>query len=80
MKLLRSTESKITKEDKDSENVTYLEIVELVLAHFNLVDNDCQQYSRMLYTFLPNKPFDSLLEISQQVIYFQKHFILSFKK
>ena len=70
MKLLRSTESKITKEDKDSENVTYLEIVGLVLVHFNLVDNDCQQYSRMLYTFLPNKPFGSLLQISQQVIYF----------
>ena len=39
MKLLRSTESKITK-DKNGENVPHLEITELVLAHCNLVNND----------------------------------------
>ena len=39
MKLLGSTESKITK-DKEIENVPHLEIVELVLVHFNLVHND----------------------------------------
>ena len=58
MKLLGSTESKITK-DKNSENVPHLEIVELVLVHFNLVNNDCQQDSRILYTFVRNKPFGS---------------------
>ena len=58
-KLLGSTESKITK-DKNGENVPQLEITELVLAH----NNDYEQDSRMLYTFVPNKPFDSLLEIS----------------
>ena len=63
MKLLGSTESKITK-DKNSENVPHLEIVELVLVHCNLVNNDYQQYSRILYTFVPNKTFGSLLEIS----------------
>ena len=62
-KLLGSTESKITK-DKNGENVPQLEITELVLVHCNLVNNDYEQYSRMLYTFVPNKPFDSLLEIS----------------
>ena len=60
MKLLGSTESKITK-DKNSENVPYFEIVELVLVHYNLCN---QQDSRILYIFVPNKPFGSLLEIS----------------
>ena len=65
MKLLGSTESKIT-EDKNGENVPHLEVVELVLVHCNLVNNDYQQDSRILilYTFVPNKTFGSLLEIS----------------
>ena len=62
-KLLGSTESKITK-DKNVENVPHLEIVELVLVHCNLVNNDYQQDSRILFTFVPNKTFGSLLEIS----------------
>ena len=64
MKLLGSTESKITK-DKNRENVPHLEIVELALVHCNLVNNNYQQDSRMLYTFVPKKPFGSLLEVSQ---------------
>ena len=63
MKLLGSTENKITK-DKNSENVPHLEITEVVLVHFNIVDNDYQQDSRVLYTFVPNKLFSSLVEIS----------------
>ena len=62
MKLLGSTESKIT-EDIDSEIVPHLEIIELVLVHCNLVNNDYQQDSRILYTFVSNKLFGSLLEI-----------------
>ena len=42
MKLLGSTESKITK-DKNGKNMPHLEIVELVLIHCNLVNNDYQQ-------------------------------------
>ena len=63
MKLLGSTKNKITK-DKNSENVPHLEITEVVLVHCNIVNNDYQQNSRALYTFVPNKPFGSLLEIS----------------
>ena len=63
MKLLESTESKITK-DKNGENVPHLEIVELVLVHCNLLNNDYQQDSRILYTYVPNKTFGSLSEIS----------------
>ena len=62
MKLLGSTENKITK-DKNSENVPHLEITEVVLVHCNIINNDYQQDSRALYTYIPNKPFGSLLEI-----------------
>ena len=63
MKLLGSTESKITK-DKNGQNVPHLEIAELVLTHCNLVNNNYQKNSRILFTVVPNKPFGSLLEIS----------------
>ena len=62
MKLLGSTESKITK-GKNGENVPHLEIFESVLVHCNLANNDYQQNSRILYTFVPNETFGSLLEI-----------------
>ena len=63
MKLLGITKNKITK-DKNGENVSHLEITEVVLVHWNIVNNDYQQDSRLLYTFVPNKSFVSLLEIS----------------
>ena len=63
MKLLGSTENKIA-EKKNGENVPHLEITEVVLVHCNVVNNDCQQDLRVLYTLFPNKPFGSLLEIS----------------
>ena len=62
IKLLESTESEITK-DQNGENVPYLEVVELVLVHCNLVNNDYQQDSRILCTFVSSKPFGGLLEI-----------------
>ena len=79
MKLLGSTESKITK-DKNGENVPHLEIVELVLVHCNLVNNDYQQDSRILYTFAPNKTFGSLLEISPTNQVFLKTFNSEFQE
>ena len=79
MKLLRSTESKIPK-DKNGENVPHLEVVELVSVHCNLVNNDYQQDSRILYTSVPNKPFGSLLEISPTNHIFLKYLIQNFKK
>ena len=73
MKLLGSTKNKITK-DKNGENVLHLEITEAVLVHFNTVNNDYQQDSRVLYIFVPNKPFDSLLDISPTNHIFLKTF------
>ena len=63
MKLLGSTENKITT-DKNGENVPHLEITDIVLVHWDIVNNDYQQDSRVLNTFVPNKSFGTLLEIS----------------
>ena len=73
MKLLGSTKNIITK-DKNDENVQHLEITEVVLVHYNIVNNDYQQDSRVLYMFVPNKPFGSLLEISPTNHIFLKTF------
>ena len=78
MKLLGSTESKITGE-KNGENVPHLEIVELVLIPCN-VNNNYQQKSRTLYTFVPNKPFGSLLEVSPSNHIFLKTFNSEFQE
>ena len=73
MKLLGRTENKITK-DKNGENVPLLKITEVVLVHCDIVNNDYQQDSRVLYSFVPNKPFGSLLEISPTNHIFLKTF------
>ena len=73
IKLLGNTENKITK-NKNGENVPHLEITEVVLVHCNIVNNDYQQDSRVLYTSVPNKPFGSLLEISPTNHIFLKTF------
>ena len=73
MKLLGSTENKIIR-DKNNENVPHLEITDVVLVHCDIVNNDYQQNSRVLYTFVPNKPFGSLLEISPTNDIFLKTF------
>ena len=63
MKLLGSTKTKKTK-DKSGKNVPHIEITEVVLVLCDIVNNDYQQDSRVLYAFVPNKLFGSLLEIS----------------
>ena len=73
MKLLGSTENKITKV-KSGENVPHLETTEVVLVHCDIINNDYQQDSRVLYTFVPNKPFGSLLGISPTNHIFLKTF------
>ena len=56
MKLLGSAK-KVVDKDKDGENVSKLESVEFVLVHCNLVKNDYQHTSKVLFTFVPNKQF-----------------------
>ena len=77
MKLLGSTETKITK-DKNGKNVPHFEITEVVLGSCNIV-NDYQQDSIVVYTFDPNKPFGILLEISPKNHIFIKTFNSEFQ-
>ena len=63
MKLLGTTK-KVVDKDKNGENVSRLEIVEVVLVHRNLVKNDYQHTSKVLFTFVPNKKFGQLINIS----------------
>ena len=73
MKLLESAKSKITK-DENGKNVTHLKITEVVLIHFNIVKNDYQENSRVLYTFVLNKSFGQLLGVSPENFIFLKLF------
>ena len=57
MKLLGSTKKDVDS-DKNSENVPKLESVEVVLVHCNLVENDYQNTSKVLFSFVPNKQFE----------------------
>ena len=79
MKLLWNSENKITK-DRNDENVPYLEITEVVLVYCNIVNNDYHQDSRVLYTFVPNKPFVSLLEFWPTNFMFLKIFKSEFQE
>ena len=56
MRLLGSTKKDVDA-NKNSENVPKLEYVEVVLVHCNLVNNNYQQTSKVLFTFVPNKQF-----------------------
>ena len=63
MKLLGITKIDVDK-DKDGENVPELESFEVVLVHCNQVKNDYQHTSKVLLTFVPNKQFGQLINIS----------------
>ena len=51
-------------QDKDGEDVPKLESVEVVLVHCNLVNNNYQQASKVLFTFVPDKQFGQLINIA----------------
>ena len=63
MKLLGSTKKDVDK-DKDGKIVSKLESVEVALVHCNLVKNDYQQTSKVLLSFVSNKQFEQLINIS----------------
>ena len=71
MNLIGSTKSKISKEE-DGENMLYLKVTEVLLVHCNIVNNDYQQDSRVLYTFC------SIIYICKSIIkYFTQEFFIS---
>ena len=63
MKLLGSTEKDVDK-DKNGEDVPKLESFEVVLVHCNVVNNNYQQTSKIVFTFVPNKQFEQLINIA----------------
>ena len=63
MILLGSTKKDVNK-DKDGENVPKLQSVEVVVVHCNLVKNDYQHTSKVLFSFVPNKELGQLINIS----------------
>ena len=75
---MEALKNKITK-DKNGENVSHLEITEVVLVHWNVTNIYYQQDSGVLYTFVPNKSFGSLLEISPKNHIFLKTFNSEFQ-
>ena len=74
MKLSRSTKSKITKHE-NIENVPHLEITEVLLLNCNNANIDYQQDSRVLHTFVGNKSFAQLLNISPKIFIFFKNLL-----
>ena len=63
MKILGSTKKDVDQ-DKGREDVPKLESVEVALMHCNLVNNNDQQASKVLFTFVPNKQLGQLINIS----------------
>ena len=61
---LAGSTKKDVDQDKDGEDVPKLESVEVVLVHCNLVNNNYQQASKVLFTFVPNKQFGQLINIA----------------
>ena len=77
MKLHGSAEKKISK-NKNGESIPHLEIIEVVLVHCNITNNDYQCNLRVWYTFVLNKSFCQLLYISPKYLIITKTFISEF--
>ena len=73
MKLLGSAKSKMIK-DENGKNVPHLEITEVVLINYNIVNDDYQLDLIVLYTFVLNKSFGQLLNILLKSAIFLKTF------
>ena len=79
MKLFGSTKKTVDKA-KNREKVPSLEVVEVVLVQCNLVDNQYQQKSEVLYIFMPDKCYAYVLNNELSNLVFLKHIILSLMK
>ena len=63
--------------------MSYLEITEVILVHCNIVNNNYQKCTSLLYRFASGNSFSNLLEITisifKQFLFFQRHLIQSFR-
>ena len=69
---------KLIDQTKDEENVPSLDVVEIVLVQCNIVDNQYQQKSELLYTFTTNKSYAYLLNVEPNTIVFLKTYSTEF--
>ena len=77
IKLFGSTK-KLRDKRKNGENVPSLEVAEVVLEQYNLLDNQYQQKSEVLYFFLPNKSYGYLLNVEPSNLVFLKTYNTEF--
>ena len=80
MKLFGCTKKKLIEKTKNDENVPSLAVVKLVLVQRNLVENQYQQKSEVLYTFMPNKSHDYLLNVESSNLVFLKTYNTEFNE
>ena len=69
---------KLIDKTKDEENVPSLDVAEIVLVQCNIVDNQYQQKSELLYTFTTNKSYAYLLNVEPNTIVFLKTYSTEF--
>ena len=77
MKLFDST-NKLLGKGKNGENVSSFEVTEVVLVQCNLVDNQYQQKSELLYIFMPNKSYSCLFNVEPSNLVFLKTYNTEF--
>ena len=73
MKLFASTKKLIDK-TKNRENIPSIEVVEIVLVQCTEADNQYQQKSEVLYTFILNRSYAYLLHAEPSNLLFLKTF------
>ena len=77
MKLIGSIKNKIIK-NENGENVPDLEITEVLLLRYNVVNNDYQHKLRVWYVFVLNELFGQLLNVSSKKLIFSNNSISEF--
>ena len=77
MKLFGSPK-KIIEKTKNGGTMPSLQGVEVVLVRCNLIDNQYQKKSEVLYTFMPNKSYAYLLNVEQSNLMFLKTYNTKF--
>ena len=71
-------QKKLIDKIKNGENIPNFEVDEVVLVQRNLVDNQYQQKSEVLYTFMPNKSYTYLLNFPLSNLVFLKTYNTEF--
>ena len=69
---------KLIDKTKNGKNVPSFDVVEVVLVQCNLLDNQYQQKSEILFTFMPNKSYAYLLNFEPRNLVFLKTYLPGF--